>query len=482
MQTIKKNSLVLLLVLASVFLVTSCGSRDEDSVQETNAVGGLFPTTPATALPTLSTPTPVDTSTPAAEPTFTLTPPPTLTHTPAPEPTATDTPAPPTQDPNCFKAAYVADVTIPDDTWLEPGQEFVKTWRVRNNGTCPWPSDTRLVFDSGDSLSAPTSVSVGILDVGLATDVSVRMAAPTTDGRYRGVWRFHDQDNRSFGTYLTVVIRVGTPTPTSSPQPTDTPGPEASPTSPSEPSPTSPPPPPPPIVGLRNGNFEADWAEESSHRVLVLPIGGSPYHSEVGNIFTPPAWTVWFQHQEGVWAQPEGRDAWDRNPDRMRSGAKGYILFTFHKSHDAGLYQQVSVAPGTRLRFSAWVHAWSNHADPNRPGDFPHPDDAQWSEGAGYDHVAWPEGSQPPTGDPQNDARTNFTFWVGIDPTGGINPFAGSVVWSQGWHIYNGFVQEVAVDAVAQANTVTVFTRARAKWPFKHNDAYWDDAQLFGAQ
>jgi hypothetical protein len=199
---------------------------------------------------------------------------------------------------------------------------------------------------------------------------------------------------------------------------------------------------------------------------------------DVGNIFTPPGWVCWFQHQEGVWAQPEGRDARARDPDRMRSGSKGYVNFTFHRMHDAGLYQQVSVAPGTRLRFTAWAHAWSNHSDNSRPDAFPHPDDPRWSDGAGYERVAWPEGSQPPTGDPQVDARTNVTFWVGIDPTGGTNPLAGTVVWSGGWHIYNGYVQPITAEATAQSGTVTVFIRSRTKWPFKHNDAYWDDAEL----
>jgi hypothetical protein len=162
----------------------------------------------------------------------------------------------------------------------------------------------------------------------------------------------------------------------------------------------------------------------------------------------------------------------------MRGGSKGYVMFTFHRRHDAGLYQQVSVNPGTRLRFSAWAHAWSNHADKDRPNDFPHPDDPRWSDGAGYEHVAWPEGSQPPSGNPQQDARTNITFWVGIDPHGGTDPNSGNVIWSKGYHIYNGFVQEVPVEATAQAGVVTVFLRSHTKWPFKHNDAYWDDAQL----
>jgi len=52
------------------------------------------------------------------------------------------------------------------------------------------------------------------------------------------------------------------------------------------------------------------------------------------------------------------------------------------------------------------------------------------------------------------------------------------VIWSDGWHIYNGYCKQLSVEAVAQAETVTVFLRSTTLWPFKHNDAYWDGAEL----
>jgi len=497
---LKKSSLVLIVLLVALVLVGCKSEKEEVDTEGDQLVAALFSTPTQTTQPSVSTPVtlvsptatapPIAPQTPTPSPTNTSVPPPTPTFTPAP----TDTSGPPTEEPNCLDAVYVADVTIPDDTLLDPRREFVKTWRARNAGTCAWPAETKLLFNTGDSLAAPASVNVGAAAVGESVDISVNMAAPAADGRYESSWIFVDANGERFGTYLTVVIQVGFPTPTSPPQPTDTPAPEPSPTSPDQPTATSPPPPtvtsptatsppppPPPNpqpTNLRNGNFEADWSEDSSHHCLALPVGGGPYHLDVGNIFTPPGWVCWFRHQEGVLAQPEGRDARAHDPNRMRGGSKGYVMFTFHRRHDAGLYQQVSVEPGTRLRFSAWAHAWSNHADNDRPNDFPHPDDPRWSDGAGYEQVAWPEGSQPPTGDPQQDARTNVTFWVGIDPSGGTDPNSGSVIWSTGYHIYNGFVQAVAVEATAQSSVITVFLRSFTKWPFKHNDAYWDDAQL----
>ncbi len=223
---------------------------------------------------------------------------------------------------------------------------------------------------------------------------------------------------------------------------------------------------------LRNGDFEADWSEERSHRCIVFPVGGQAFETQVGNIFTPPGWIAWYKHEEGVLAQPEARDARATNPDRMHSGEKGFLVFTFSRRHDAGLMQQVKVEPGAKLRFSAWAHAWSNHKDPDRPDKFPHPDSSRWSEGAGFEPFFADEGTV------DDDNLRNFTFWVGIDPKGGMNAFADSVVWGRGAHIYNVYHEVPPVETVAESDTVTVFLRSHTSWAFKHNDAYWDDASL----
>ncbi|MFQ6100627.1 MAG: hypothetical protein ACE5OS_05255 [Anaerolineae bacterium] len=227
---------------------------------------------------------------------------------------------------------------------------------------------------------------------------------------------------------------------------------------------------------LRNGGFEADWGDERSHRCHIFPVDEGPYFADLGNIFVPPGWVAWFKHKGEDLAQPEGGDI-GKSPDphRVRSGERAYKLFTFHRKHDAGLYQQVNVAPGTKLRLTAYAHAWSNH----KGEGFPHPSDGRWSEGVGYDERIILEGDEPLlNGDPQNDALGNFTFYVGIDPTGGTDPFADTVVWGRGAHIYNAYHEVPAVEAVAQADTVTVFLRSKTLWAFKHNDAYWDDVEL----
>ncbi|MEA3338738.1 MAG: hypothetical protein U9R15_02110, partial [Chloroflexota bacterium] len=213
---------------------------------------------------------------------------------------------------------------------------------------------------------------------------------------------------------------------------------------------------------LKNGGFEADWGDKKSHRCMVFPASGAPQEKIIGNIFTPSEWTTWFRHDPGTWDQPEVRDAWAAHDSRrVHGGQKGMLLFTFYRSHDAGFFQQVQVAPGTKLRLTAWAHAWSNHLSKKDGG---RPDDGRWSDGAGREIVAWPEGSQPLTGDPQEDAKGNFTFYVGIDPTGGADPLADTVVWGPGYHIYNGYCRELAVETTARASTVTVFLRSQTMW------------------
>jgi hypothetical protein len=136
---------------------TSTASPTASVTASATATPRPSPTSSATA-----TPTPTQTPRPTRTPRPTDTPRPTRTSRPTPTPQAvaapTHTPTPSPLD--CLDATYLADVTIPDNTRLERGEGFVKTWRVRNNGACPWPEDTRLVFVRGDQMGAPDSVTI----------------------------------------------------------------------------------------------------------------------------------------------------------------------------------------------------------------------------------------------------------------------------------------------------------------------------------
>lgn len=126
------------------------------------------------------------------------------------QPTATETatPEPALVEECTWSAAYVADVTIPDGTRLEPGSAFVKTWRVRNAGTCDWEG-VRLVFAGGERMGAVNAVDVPATVAGQEADVSVEMVAPELPGSYRTTWSLC-HDGTSFY-QVTVMITSGEP-------------------------------------------------------------------------------------------------------------------------------------------------------------------------------------------------------------------------------------------------------------------------------
>jgi len=129
---------------------------------------------------------------------------------------ATPTPIPAVQDQaqGCTdSAAYVADVTIPDNTPLAPGESFVKTWRVSNQGTCVWDSGYSLIFSDGEQMGGSALVPLGqVVQPGQEIDVSVSLVAPSAPGSYRGDWLFQNPDGATFGSrgdypiYLQIVV------------------------------------------------------------------------------------------------------------------------------------------------------------------------------------------------------------------------------------------------------------------------------------
>lgn len=226
---------------------------------------------------------------------------------------------------------------------------------------------------------------------------------------------------------------------------------------------------------LVNPSFEELW--DGNHDCVVFPVGDDPYPIQIGNIFTPEGWTTWFRHEPGIWDQPEVRDAWiSIDPVRVHDGEKAELLFTFDRNHDGGFYQVVDVEPGMKLELTAQAHAWSNAPI---PGYEDCTDNARCSAGVGEGPVYIALGDAPPlNGDPWNDAVANITFWVGIDPWGGTDPYSADVVWGPGAHIYNAHAQVPAVEVVARSSSVTIFLRSRTMWMFKHNDVYWDSVVL----
>jgi len=110
-------------------------------------------------------------------------------------------------------ARFVKDVTLPDGTQVLPGQNLVKTWRFRNEGSVPWPADARLIFIShkSDRLGAPDFVEIATpVAPGQEIDVSVPLVAPQRPGRYSAFFRLcaPQSQGRKFGQRVWVMLVV----------------------------------------------------------------------------------------------------------------------------------------------------------------------------------------------------------------------------------------------------------------------------------
>lgn len=134
--------------------------------------------------------------------------PPTVTITPAQSPTtapANPTAVPPatstTQATPCNWAQFVADITYPDDTAVKVGTTFVKTWRLKNVGSCAWAPGYQIIYASGDQMNAPASSTLTntTIQPGGTVDVSLNLKAPDAAGTYQGFFKLRATDGQEFG-------------------------------------------------------------------------------------------------------------------------------------------------------------------------------------------------------------------------------------------------------------------------------------------
>jgi hypothetical protein len=124
-----------------------------------------------------------------------------------------------------YRAAFLGDVTIPDNTITAPGGAFIKTWRLRNDGNCAWGPNQyvhSLAFFNGDPMGAPSEVPlVTTVPPGGIVDVSINMIAPPLDGTYRSEWMLMVAQGPLFGVgangqtplYAQIIVQRGIPEP-----------------------------------------------------------------------------------------------------------------------------------------------------------------------------------------------------------------------------------------------------------------------------
>ena len=260
-MTFARKILVPLLILTA--LLTACGSGlatstpvDANSISTSlvgTLVASLFQTQTALVPPAVTS-TPVPPPSPLSPlgtvvyPTVIFQTPTTIYYYPTLStiiPSVTGTVYTPTVDPlslasGCNNMAFVRDVTIPSGTVLNPKEDFVKTWKVANTGTCKWEYQYQIMLISGNGFNAKNGRLNRVVDVGNWAEISIGMGAPKNPGDYTSYWRLADQNGIQFGSTFVVSFTVSSPTSvpstntpvptsttasTSTPVPTDTPDP-----------------------------------------------------------------------------------------------------------------------------------------------------------------------------------------------------------------------------------------------------------------
>ncbi|HOG77520.1 MAG TPA: NBR1-Ig-like domain-containing protein [Anaerolineaceae bacterium] len=111
------------------------------------------------------------------------------------------TPASPTSDPNlpCNLAEFVSE-SVPDGSQFFPGSVFVKTWTLRNAGSCVWTIDYQLEYVSGnipDILSLQKLTNSAIAP-GQNLTLMLNIAVPFEPGNYRADFRLRDGQGSMF--------------------------------------------------------------------------------------------------------------------------------------------------------------------------------------------------------------------------------------------------------------------------------------------
>jgi methionine-rich copper-binding protein CopC len=103
---------------------------------------------------------------------------------------------------------FLADVTVPDHSTLVAESQFVKIWRVLNNGPRPWQPSDRLTHVGGDAMAPAAAHPVPAAEPGESTELSVSLSAPSQPGAYVTEWQLIDVTGEPFGDRLFALIDV----------------------------------------------------------------------------------------------------------------------------------------------------------------------------------------------------------------------------------------------------------------------------------
>jgi len=205
-------------ILVATTVIAACGSANppppgestpDVAVIRTSAASTVisqFTLTAAVFTPTPSLPAETEGITPSTP----STPQGTITATLQPtQPIAQVTNAQGTTVALCDNLEFVADVNIPDNTNMAPGQDFLKTWRVKNTGSCPWEAGYELVYAGyEDDMDGQPQPLTQVVQPGQEIEISIQFIAPSEIGDYVSAWQMSNPRGVTFPEAIYVKIIV----------------------------------------------------------------------------------------------------------------------------------------------------------------------------------------------------------------------------------------------------------------------------------
>ncbi|HRE49274.1 MAG TPA: LysM domain-containing protein, partial [Aggregatilineales bacterium] len=187
---------------------------------------------------------------------------------------------------------------------------------------------------------------------------------------------------------------------------------------------------------LTNPGFEGDYAA---------------FQGDVSRLVAPgwSAWNVARKSGEPSWSNITPQYLPTERQGRVKEGKRAQELYELYAIYTAGVFQQVNVSPGAKLKFSAEISFWSTDLL-----------------------------DQPTPGQVESQKPGAVNAQVGIDPMGGTNGESTSIIWGSSQAGFYDEFRSLSVEATAAGGTITVFVRAITLDPVRRNHTYIDAAVL----
>jgi hypothetical protein len=111
-------------------------------------------------------------------------------------------------DVGCYNSALISE-TIPSGSRLNPGERFVKTWQIKNTGTCDWSREFKITHVGGyDFQGADTTRIREKVTAGSTIEISMSIDAPNGLDSYSSSWRIATDGGVPFGQVFRIEIVV----------------------------------------------------------------------------------------------------------------------------------------------------------------------------------------------------------------------------------------------------------------------------------